>query len=206
MPPDHLGQSDLCCVRQLLEDPLSALDLKLRQAMRAELMTLHVETGITFIFVTHDQEESLTMSDRIAVMNAGRVQQLGTPRPLYAATVNRFVADLISETNILEADVHTVTQAAAPRTIAGQSLTRAAGTTPGRHHVSIRPQRVTLAATGRPVPVERVIDLGTDLRVITRLASGTEMRMQNAARVTPPAPCAQVHLHLEEGAQHLLVA
>ena len=174
--------------------------------MRAELKTLHVETGITFIFVTHDQEESLTMSDRIAVMNAGRVQQLGTPRPLYEATENRFVADSISETNILEADVHTVTQAAAPRTIAGQSLTRAAGTTPGRHHVSIRPQRVTLAATGRPAKVDRVIDLGTDLPVNTRLASGAEMRRQNAGRVTPPARCAQVHLHLEEGAQHLLVA
>ena len=149
------------------------------------------------------------MSDRIAVLNAGRVQQLGTPRPIYEATVNRFVADLISETNILEADVHTVSQATAPRTIAGQSLTRAAaGATPGRHHVSIRPQRVTLAATGRPVPVERVIDLGTDLQGFTRLASGAEMRlrMQNAGRVTPPAPCAQVHLHLEEGAQHLLVA
>ena len=191
----------------LLDEPLSALDLKLRQAMRVELKTLQEETGITFIFVTHDQEEALTMSDRIAVMDAGRIQQLGTPREIYEAPVNRFVADFIGETNILEADVQTVSQATATLTIAGQTLTcPAAGNLPGKHHVSIRPERVTLAATGLPATVERVIYLGTDLHVMTRLPDGAEMRLrlQNAGRVALPEPGAQVHLHLEEGALRLL--
>ena len=90
----------------LLDEPLSALDLKLRQAMRVELKQLQEETGITFIFVTHDQEEALTMSDRIAVMSQGRVQQVGTAREIYEAPVNRFVADFIGETNLIEVDGH----------------------------------------------------------------------------------------------------
>ena len=89
----------------LLDEPLSALDLKLRQAMRSELKTLQRETGITFVFVTHDQEEALTMSDRIAVMSRGQVQQIGNPVDIYEHPVNRFVADFIGETNILEATV-----------------------------------------------------------------------------------------------------
>ena len=78
----------------LLDEPLSALDLKLRQAMRVELKQLQEQTGITFIFVTHDQEEALTMSDRIAVMSEGRVQQIGTTHEVYERPVNHFVADL----------------------------------------------------------------------------------------------------------------
>lgn len=89
----------------LLDEPLSALDLKLRQQMRAELKELQRETGITFIFVTHDQEEALTMSDRIAVMSAGEVQQIGTPTQVYEQPKNRFVAEFIGETNLLDAVV-----------------------------------------------------------------------------------------------------
>ncbi|MGQ0566331.1 MAG: ABC transporter ATP-binding protein [Gemmobacter sp.] len=191
----------------LLDEPLSALDLKLRQAMRVELKTLQEDTGITFIFVTHDQEEALTMSDRIAVMNAGRIEQIGTPRDIYEAPVNRFVADFIGETNILEAEVHKVSQDVATLTLAGRTQTcPAPGIAPGRHHVSIRPERVSLAATGLPATVERVIYLGTDLHLITRLADGSEMRLrlQNAARVSVPEPGAPVHLHLEDGALRLL--
>ncbi len=75
----------------LLDEPLSALDLKLRREMQIELKRLQHETGITFIFVTHDQEEALTMSDRIAVMNKGRILQIGTPREVYERPVDRFV-------------------------------------------------------------------------------------------------------------------
>ena len=89
----------------LLDEPLSALDLKLRQAMRGELKTLQRETGVTFIFVTHDQEEALTMSDRIAVMSAGEVQQIGTPSDIYEMPVNRFVADFIGRSNFIEGTV-----------------------------------------------------------------------------------------------------
>lgn len=87
----------------LLDEPLSALDLKLRQAMRDELKQLQQKTGITFVFVTHDQEEALAMSDRIVVISEGKVQQIGTPQAVYEAPANRFVANFIGETNMLEA-------------------------------------------------------------------------------------------------------
>jgi spermidine/putrescine transport system ATP-binding protein len=89
----------------LLDEPLSALDLKLRQAMRDELRTLQRQTGITFVFVTHDQEEALDMSDRICVLGDGQIQQLGTSSEIYEEPSNRFVADFIGETNFLEAEV-----------------------------------------------------------------------------------------------------
>ena len=85
----------------LLDEPLSALDLKLRQAMRFELKTLQRETGITFVFVTHDQEEALTMSDRIAVINEGEIQQIGEPEQIYESPSNKFVANFIGEANLL---------------------------------------------------------------------------------------------------------
>src|SRR6266498_5506898 len=85
----------------LLDEPLGALDLKLRQAMQVELKRIQREVGITFVYVTHDQEEGLTMSDRLAVMNAGRIEQLGTPRDLYERPATRFVADFLGTSNIL---------------------------------------------------------------------------------------------------------
>ncbi len=92
----------------LLDEPLSALDLKLRQAMRDELRILQRQTGITFVFVTHDQEEALDMSDRICVLGQGTIQHLGTPAEIYEDPANRFVADFIGETNFFEVDVTAV--------------------------------------------------------------------------------------------------
>jgi spermidine/putrescine transport system ATP-binding protein len=89
----------------LLDEPLGALDLKLRKAMQLELKQIQMEVGITFIYVTHDQEEALTMSDRIAVMNDGWVQQIGEPRAIYEHPANRFVADFIGETNFVPGTV-----------------------------------------------------------------------------------------------------
>ena len=89
----------------LLDEPLSALDYKLRKDMQIELKRLQNETGITFIFVTHDQEEALTMSDRIAVMSQGKVLQIGSPREIYDHPAERFVADFIGDTNFLPAEV-----------------------------------------------------------------------------------------------------
>jgi len=86
----------------LLDEPLSALDLKLRRGMQIELKRLQQETGITFVFVTHDQEEAMSMGDRIAVFNSGKVVQLDTPREIYRRPVNSFVADFIGETNLLD--------------------------------------------------------------------------------------------------------
>jgi spermidine/putrescine transport system ATP-binding protein len=85
----------------LLDEPLGALDLKLRKALQIELKRVQTEVGITFVYVTHDQEEALTMSDRIAVMQAGKVEQLGTPEELYDRPATPFVADFIGTTNLL---------------------------------------------------------------------------------------------------------
>ena len=89
----------------LLDEPLSALDLKLRKAMQIELKRLQRDTGITFVFVTHDQEEALTMSDRIAVMSQGTVRQVGSPREIYDHPAERFVADFIGEANMLKGEL-----------------------------------------------------------------------------------------------------
>ncbi|MCY3634336.1 MAG: spermidine/putrescine ABC transporter ATP-binding protein, partial [bacterium] len=89
----------------LLDEPLGALDLKLRQEMQGELKALQREVGITFVFVTHDQEEALTMADRIGVMNEGELLQVGTPSEIYEHPVNRFVANFIGQTNLLDASV-----------------------------------------------------------------------------------------------------
>lgn len=90
----------------LLDEPLGALDLKLRKGMQMELKRIQQQLGITFIYVTHDQEEALTMSDTIAVMNEGRVQQIGTPVDIYNEPKNAFVADFIGESNIIEGKMH----------------------------------------------------------------------------------------------------
>lgn len=89
----------------LLDEPLGALDLKLRKEMQLELKALQQQLGITFIYVTHDQEEALTMSDRIAVMSKGKVQQMGTPVEIYERPANKFVADFIGESNFLEGKI-----------------------------------------------------------------------------------------------------
>src|SRR5207245_7133679 len=88
----------------LLDEPLGALDLKLRQEMQVELKRIQRELGITFIYVTHDQDEALTMSDRVAVLAAGRIAQLGTPVDLYAHPANQFVAGCIGVSNVIDRD------------------------------------------------------------------------------------------------------
>ncbi len=112
----------------LLDEPLSALDLKLRRGMQIELKRIQRETGITFVLVTHDQEEALSMSDRIAVMNHGRVLQLGVPSAIYERPVSRFVADFIGEANVL------------PGAMVGLDAPFAA----------IRPERIRLDRAGGP--------------------------------------------------------
>ena len=92
----------------LLDEPLGALDLKLRRQLQVELKRIQTEVGITFVYVTHDQEEALTMSDRIAVMNSGHVEQLGTPEELYERPATRFVADFIGTTNLMVGTVSAV--------------------------------------------------------------------------------------------------
>lgn len=194
----------------LLDEPLSALDLKLRQQMRIELKQIQQETGITFVFVTHDQEEALTMSDRIAVMSAGRLQQIGGAEEIYEAPVNRFVADFIGETNLLEADVISNNGTGARVRVAGGLEMEASGHPPanGRAHISIRPERLSLAAEdGLPCRVERLIYLGTDTQHLVRLEDGTEVlvRTQNAhAAQVPFGPGDMAVLRVDPGAARVL--
>ena len=156
----------------LLDEPLSALDLKLRQAMQIELKRLQTETGITFIFVTHDQEEALTMSDRIAVMSAGHILQSGSPREIYSRPVNRFVADFIGETNFI------------PATVSGGVAALPGGAVPvargaGRVTLAVRPEHVRLVPQGTegalPGRVTNSVYFGTDSHIHVALSDGTEV-------------------------------
>ncbi|UUC50068.1 ABC transporter ATP-binding protein [Pseudomonas citronellolis] len=161
----------------LLDESLSALDLKLRKEMQIELKRLQHETGITFIFVTHDQEEALTMSDRIAVMNKGQILQIGTPTEIYDAPANRWVADFIGETNFLEAEVNGDGVVLAD----GQRLT-AATTLPGKVTLAIRPERTELTQDGElEGVVETVVYVGTDTVYHLKVAGapGFRVRQQN---------------------------
>jgi spermidine/putrescine transport system ATP-binding protein len=133
----------------LLDEPLGALDLKLRRQLQVELKRVQLEVGITFIYVTHDQEEALALSDRIAVMDHGRVEQLGTPEELYDAPRTLFVAGFIGTSNLLPGVVETVVDGiASVRLDGGEPVqARAGGTAAGDLvDVAIRPEAILLAA------------------------------------------------------------
>ncbi|MGB4827475.1 MAG: ABC transporter ATP-binding protein [Paracoccaceae bacterium] len=137
----------------LLDEPLSALDLKLRQAMRQELKQIQAETAITFIFVTHDQDEALSMSDRIAVMSEGQVQQVGTPTEIYEHPTNRFVAGFVGDANFIAAEVTSPIAADVTcRTRGGLELrANGARARPGQRSATLflRPEKVRLAPKGQ---------------------------------------------------------
>jgi spermidine/putrescine transport system ATP-binding protein len=131
----------------LLDEPLGALDLKLRKRLQIELKRIQIEVGITFVYVTHDQEEALTMSDRIAVMNRGKVEQLGTPEALYERPATRFVADFIGTTNLLRGEVvSTDADCAVVRLETGETcpVGRAGRTVGDAVDVSLRPEAISI--------------------------------------------------------------
>ncbi|WP_062206666.1 ABC transporter ATP-binding protein [Aureimonas sp. AU12] len=137
----------------LLDEPLSALDLKLRREMQVELKRLQGETGITFVFVTHDQDEAMAMSDRMAVMSAGRVHQVGAPRDIYDRPESRFVADFIGETNFFEAEIHGREGDFATVGMAGITLRAAARPSLAASTqalVVVRPEHLSLVPAGTP--------------------------------------------------------
>ena len=159
----------------LLDEPLGALDLKLRRQLQIELKRIQAEVGITFVYVTHDQEEALTMSDRIAVMHAGRIEQLGTPEELYDRPATRFVADFIGSTNLL----HGVVEADGSIRLSSGEIGRAAhdGLGPGSEvEISLRPEAIELvpvdAAGAIRGEVEQAAYLGTNLSYQVRTAGG----------------------------------
>ena len=199
----------------LLDEPLSALDLKLRKAMQLELKHIQRETGITFIFVTHDQEEALTMSDRIAVMSEGAIQQLGDARDIYENPRNMFVADFIGETNLLKASVETIKGGTAICDLGGgHKLTCHAGKDIKRGaevHISLRPERLFLSdkPTNLRGIVRENIFIGTDITTIIDLADGPEFRVRASnsdrgnARIFEVG--SEAFINMEDGAARLLV-
>jgi spermidine/putrescine transport system ATP-binding protein len=180
----------------LLDEPLAALDLKLRQAMQLELKRIQREVGITFVFVTHDQNEALTMSDRLVVMNGGRIEQLGSPREVYERPRTRFVAGFIGTSNLMTRKVTALDAGTAVLECGpGESLVvpdaAPAGARVGSElDLTVRPEKVTLR-TESPQPgwcglratVAEVVYLGTSTQYAARLADGAELTVfvQNSA-------------------------
>ena len=171
----------------LLDEPLGALDLKLRKQLQVELKRIQQDVGITFVYVTHDQEEALTMSDRIAVMNHGVIEQLGEPEEIYERPRTTFVAGFIGVSNLMPGEVvSTGTGTAELRLDAGVTVrTGAAGVGVGeRAHAVVRPEKLQLRRANGAAPdgrasvdgqVESSLYMGTATQVIVRLTDDTRM-------------------------------
>ena len=198
----------------LLDEPLSALDYKLRKDMQIELKRLQHETGITFIFVTHDQEEALTMSDRIAVMSKGKILQVGGPRDIYDRPAERFVANFIGETNFLEGDIKSVAKGVAKVALnAGVAITAGVGNankSSGKVTVVVRPEHAELTAArkgGLSGQVENVVYFGTDTHYHVQLSDGSPfmVRLQNRGIAELPYKAGdKVGIIIDDGAAQVL--
>jgi spermidine/putrescine transport system ATP-binding protein len=195
----------------LLDEPLSALDLKLRQAMRSELKTLQRETGITFIFVTHDQEEALTMSDRIAVMSAGKIQQIGAPLDIYESPVNHFVADFIGDSNFIEGAIDTIKGDAAvvktPDGIAIAARMNGPHKAGDRIAVALRPEKILLGAGKLKGEVREAVYLGTSTSYVIALGKAVTLSVREANDLSGKARFAvgdTVKLDIPAGAARML--
>jgi len=170
----------------LLDEPLGALDAKLRRSLKVELKALQERVGITFIYVTHDQEEALTMSDRLAVMHAGRIAQIGTPREVYEEPADSYVADFLGAANLVEILIMERTVDSASTLKLGDSTLTTSIEVPAapgaKAQAVIRPERVRVEAHGSsgpnrvPALVERVVYLGAATQVMLRLATGESLQ------------------------------
>ena len=170
----------------LLDEPLGALDLKLREQMQEELKTLQKSLGITFIFVTHDQGEALSMADRVAVFNDGKIVQAGTPEDVYGKPRTKFVADFVGSSNILTPDL--------TEKITGQ-----------RQWSSLRPEQVALADGDAGLEARMVAAhyLGSVTRIVTE-ANGQRIAGTLKAGQLPPAPGEVIRIAFDKSALHLL--
>ena len=206
----------------LLDEPLGALDLKLRRAMQLELRTLNREVGITFIYVTHDQEEALAMSDRIAVMSQGHVLQVGPAEEIYERPASRFVADFIGETNLLPVRILGVSGGIAAvalpcgATAGGRAGAAVAGTDAT---LAVRPERITIGSSDDATPslkagaddlarpsgrvaagldgtLTEAVYLGSATQYVVALPDGTRVTVRRPATASnaPLAPGASVRL------------
>jgi spermidine/putrescine transport system ATP-binding protein len=195
----------------LLDEPLGALDAKLRKALQIELKALQEEVGITFIYVTHDQEEALTMSDRLAVMSNGRIEQIGSPAEVYEEPSTAYVADFLGVSNLMPA-----LGEGQGRVRLGDFQFTATRGDPGARgpvRVVIRPERVVLEEHGTPgdnrIPgmVERVLYVGSVIQVLVHLAHGETLQawMQNRGGDPPWQQGTPVSVHLPSDAIRVLV-
>jgi putative spermidine/putrescine transport system ATP-binding protein len=177
----------------LLDEPLGALDLKLREEMQGELKALHRRLGLTFVFVTHDQGEALSMADRVAVFNEGRLVQVGAPDEIYERPGSRFVADFVGGSNVIEPET--------TRNWIGAAKP-----------ASLRPEKIAVLADGAPTPADAVVVAGTVNEVLyhgatKRIEVATDAGQLVAAvpaREGPAAAGAHVRLAFPRDALHLM--
>ena len=198
----------------LLDEPLGALDAKLRKRLQIELKALQEEVGITFIYVTHDQEEALTMSDRIAVMSQGRVEQVGPPKEIYEEPATAYVADFLGVSNLMEATASGAGDGGCRVKLGEFDLVAGQGDTGtvGPSKITIRPERVDLQPQGTtgenriPAMVERVVYVGSVLQVIANLAPGERIQawIQNEGGTVPYASGMPVAVHFPREALRVL--
>jgi spermidine/putrescine transport system ATP-binding protein len=199
----------------LLDEPLGALDAKLRKALQIELKSLQEEIGITFIYVTHDQEEALTMSDRLAVMSNGRVEQVGSPSEVYEEPTTAYVADFLGVSNLMDASGEGPGTGGGRVRLGEFELVAAQGDTDARGDVKvvIRPERVRLEPSGTagenrvPGMVERVVYVGSIMQVIVHLAPGQALQawVQNQGDGFPYNQGDAVSVHLPADALRMLI-
>src|SRR6266576_1182589 len=195
----------------LLDEPLGALDAKLRRSLKVELKALQERVGITFLYVTHDQEEALTMSDRLAVMSNGRIEQVGSPVDVYEEPSTAYVADFLGVSNLMSG----LGEGGGRVRLGDFQLVAARGGTGalGRIRIVIRPERVHLEDHGTPgdnrIPgmVERVLYVGSTIQVIVHLAHGETLQawMQNRGGDPPFQQGTAVSVHLPPDAIRVLV-
>lgn len=198
----------------LLDEPLGALDLKLRRQMQLELKRIQTEVGITFVHVTHDQEEAMTMADTVAVMNAGRVEQLGTPAELYENPRTTFVANFLGTSNLIEAEVDSrsggeiVLRAGGGKLVLPEARTSAPAAAGGKVLIGVRPEKISLThaddageipegrnrITGR-IADSSFIGVSTQFVVDSPVCSDFEVYVQNIDRDDRLVPGAEVVLH-----------
>ena len=187
----------------LMDEPLSALDRRLRESIQIELRDLHRAIGSTFIFVTHDQSEALTMSDRIAVMDKGRIVQIGSPEEIYRHPRSRFVASFVGESNLIEARV--LERRGERMRLRGRAghvfeAESAAGGAADDVTVLVRPERIALCAADAPdalsATVVSALFMGETLRIVARTDSGEtlQLRRPDAAGRALPTEGERVHV------------
>jgi spermidine/putrescine transport system ATP-binding protein len=199
----------------LLDEPLGALDARLRKQLQVELKTLQQQVGITFVYVTHDQEEALTMSDRIAVMSNGRIEQMAPPEEIYEAPSTVFVADFLGVSNLMDAVASGADSVGRCKVKIGSLdfyAGRGGASVSGNTKVTIRPERVRLEPHGTtgenrlPGIVQRWVYLGNAVQLIVQLATGAKIQalVQNSGDEIPYREGTDVTVHLPASALRVL--